>query len=87
MPSHQKLLTTYLLAASGEISEHYFGVWELVIVPSEVFLIVCMFNVQPNNIVWHVMLVKALLNGEHVDGLNSGKIRTISTSCTSWDVR
>ncbi len=67
--------TTYLLASSSEISEHYFGIWELVTVPSEVFLVVGVFNVQPNNIIWHVMLVKALINSEHGGGLNAVKYK------------
>lgn len=42
--------------------QHLFGLGELVGVPGEVAFAICVLNIQPDEVVWNVVLIKALIH-------------------------
>lgn len=53
----------YQLALRGiQLLLHAKGVWKCVLVPSEVFFAVGVFNIKPNHIVWNVMARHLVVN-------------------------
>lgn len=49
-----------------DVLQHLFGLWELVRVPGEVALAICVLDVQPDVVIWDVMFVKALVHCLHI---------------------
>lgn len=57
---------TNLASLVHDVLQHVFGLRELVRVPSEIAFAVCVLNVQPDEVVRYVMLIKALVHSFHV---------------------
>lgn len=52
----------YLTLLVHETLQHFLGVCKLVWVPSEVALPICVLNIQPDEVIGDVVLVKAGIN-------------------------
>lgn len=57
---------TDLTSLVHDVLQHLFGVRELVRVPGEVALAICVLNIQPDEVIWDVMLIKALIHCLHI---------------------
>lgn len=57
---------TDLTSLVHDVLQHLFGLWELVRVPSEIALAICVLDVQPDEVIWDVMLIEALVHCLHI---------------------
>lgn len=52
----------YLASLVHETLQHFLWCWKLVWIPGEIALPICMLNVQPDEVIWDIMLVKACIH-------------------------
>jgi hypothetical protein len=41
---------------------HFDGIRELAVIPSEVAFAIIMFNIEPNNVIWNIVVIKLVVN-------------------------
>lgn len=57
---------SHLASFVHQALQHVFRLGELAGVPGEVALSICMLNVQPNEVIRDVVLIKALINSLYI---------------------
>lgn len=57
---------THLPSLIHELLQHLARLWELVVVPGEVAFAIRVFNIQPDEVIRDVILIKALVYRTHI---------------------
>lgn len=60
----------YLASLCHELLKHFFGLWEILRVPGEVAFAIRVLNVQPNEVIGDVVLIKPLINSFYIFLIN-----------------
>lgn len=59
-------MLTHLASLFHESLKHFFGLWELFRVPGEIAFAISVLNVQPDDIIRDVVLIKSLINSFYI---------------------